>query len=1357
MSLKRIMRLKRTVSSVLVGALLISQIALPLLAVQNAYAAQGAVIAAADHEGQLKPTGTYTNGNVIAYQELDRINFRFTLTANDSASGQMQVRYDREQTGQCLFFQSALNLGTHDGSADPVTSISGGLPVVTTFGPPTIEGSEWVQLLDVSFTSAGEATVNYYLQLTDDAANCSGSATHVELGNSATPGDFAHIGTQSVPVPAKDIAPAPIYDGPKGTITVIKQVINNDGGTAVGSDFDLKINDQVVAQGAPHSYAAGETYEISEDMHTDGYRQTGVTCKDADHVSTEHPFVLEAGAEIICAVTNDDLPAYVTLTKEVVNDDGGTANASDFTLMLNGGVVAQNDRMRLPANTVYAATEAPHSGYVLSQLTCSDQNGPIAGNGSFMLQLGQDVTCTFTNDDVGTPQLPVVDTEEPAKGHIKIKKYIINDNGGQATTENFEYLANGVKMIEGEYREFESGHYFTLTENYGLPGYKLTSIRCYDAYSEAEIGHPFILRADQWVVCRMINNDLPPTISVYKQVINNNGGTKTAEDFALSINGEHVEQNAIYDIKVGESYMVGEQQQKGYYHLDTHCVDLNNGEHLAHPVIARHGQRIQCGVWNDDIGPKVFIEKVTVPGEHDQNFEFRLYNHDRSAAFTLDTKESDRWHYNEYNVDNLKAGKVTIGELPVDGWSSEYIVCYPVQNYFEGAVPTGSAFVFAEDVSEVSFDVEVGDLIRCVFVNVQHGNVLVTKFNDTDEDGFMDADEVALSGWEMQLRELVRKDLVRPIEDVAQNGMGFYSEGVTDEDGTALLGGPAVPGSVYGLREVLQDGWRQTNVYCDVNPRDDDQFDSKQYELATDEHFVGVLPGETTHCYVGNVRNESGGGDNGGGNSDSEAVLLLEKSNSTSTPLATGSTVTYTLTITNPENSEMLKDVTVTDTPPEGFTYTPGSWTAQSTERGDLKALNMTPEPTYGSPGTWLLGTMNPGETVTLTYQTLIQKSVSDGIYPDIAYALGVTGAGVPVFDNIHLASVADPFVSTQVAVVGEAGVVLAHTGVRAILPAVIGLMVMTAAVLTGSGGRMRRRLLKLLARASTSFAALSLVIMLFSGAAMAQARFWTVNISTPADTTSGNFNIDYQVASTVTSDTFSIDLIQNDVVVDSQQVVRGGGNSGRFTVMLAEQGVYTYAIQVTNVADETTKTSDAITVRYGNAPQGAVILSKTRSGSNYTIRFLVPTGSSAQQVKIYASTATSFIANEDTLVGTLTVTPGREQTFVYAAPDEQARYFAVQTIDENGNTSTTGETVVDVTDENDAGQVAGETIDGDVSDASGAPSNNAADDASDQNDEAGGNEDQSSSRNVVVAAIIGGVAVYLYVRYRRNVQSDES
>ena len=130
-----------------------------------------------------------------------------------------------------------------------------------------------------------------------------------------------------------------------------------------------------------------------------------------------------------------------------------------------------------------------------------------------------------------------------------------------------------------------------------------------------------------------------------------------------------------------------------------------------------------------------------------------------------------------------------------------------------------------------------------------------------------------------------------------------------------------------------------------------------------------------------------------------ETVLYIAKTNNKLPPIVQepGANVTYTITVSTGDFP--VDNVFVLDLPPGGLTYVPGSWTANSNLRGNLKP-GTTPEPTYSSPGLWNLGNMAAEEVVTLTYVTDISSNQQPGEYKDIAWTEGIDSASTRVLGN---------------------------------------------------------------------------------------------------------------------------------------------------------------------------------------------------------------------------------------------------------------------------------------------------------------------------------------------------------------------
>ena len=184
-------------------------------------------------------------------------------------------------------------------------------------------------------------------------------------------------------------------------------MINDNGGTKPSADFSFRVNGGTAtpfeADGQNDLTVDAGTYSVTEPAAA-GYTTTYDNCDD---------LALANGATTTCTITNDDQPAKLIVKKIVVNDNGGTKAAADFTFKVNGGTATafeadgQND-LTVDAGT-YTVTEPAAAGYTASYDNCNE----------LALANGATATCTITNDD------------QPAK--LIVKKIVINDNGGTKT------------------------------------------------------------------------------------------------------------------------------------------------------------------------------------------------------------------------------------------------------------------------------------------------------------------------------------------------------------------------------------------------------------------------------------------------------------------------------------------------------------------------------------------------------------------------------------------------------------------------------------------------------------------------------------------------------------------------------------------------------------------------------------------------------------------------------------------------------------------------------------------------------------------------------------------------------------
>jgi large repetitive protein len=360
-------------------------------------------------------------------------------------------------------------------------------------------------------------------------------------------------------------------------------VINDDGCTADAGDFTMTVDGTNATpassagneQGSPVDLDAGD-YSVSE-SGPDGYTAT----MSADCAGT-----MNVGDVKTCTVTNDDQPPSLTVIKHVVNDDGGTLTSGDFTIDVDGTGVSpssfegseQGTHVSLEAGA-YEVTEDAVPGY--AQTLSADCKGTIA--------LGQSKTCTVTNDDI-QPELIV-------------KKVVINDDGGTLTSGDFTMNVTGTTTTSfpgtaaGTTVALDAGQY-TVDET-AVAGYaKTLSADCSGTIS---IG--------QTKTCTVTNNDIQPTLTVIKHVVNDNGGTATADDFTMTVDGGSAapasspgdEEGTTIALDAG-SYSVTETGPDGY--AGTFSADCSG--------VIGVGEDRTCTVTNDDAAPGLTVVKHVV-------------------------------------------------------------------------------------------------------------------------------------------------------------------------------------------------------------------------------------------------------------------------------------------------------------------------------------------------------------------------------------------------------------------------------------------------------------------------------------------------------------------------------------------------------------------------------------------------------------------------------------------------------------------------------------------------------------------------------------------------------------------------
>ena len=127
-----------------------------------------------------------------------------------------------------------------------------------------------------------------------------------------------------------------------------------------------------------------------------------------------------SGGDVTCTIHNTAQQPHLTLIKTVTNDDGGTAEPTDWTLTADGPTTGISG----PVDDA-AVTDVP---VAIGDYDLSESGGPDSYNASawscdggtlegskVTVALGEDVTCTINNDDIA-PVWRLAKTSDPATG-----------------------------------------------------------------------------------------------------------------------------------------------------------------------------------------------------------------------------------------------------------------------------------------------------------------------------------------------------------------------------------------------------------------------------------------------------------------------------------------------------------------------------------------------------------------------------------------------------------------------------------------------------------------------------------------------------------------------------------------------------------------------------------------------------------------------------------------------------------------------------------------------------------------------------------------------------------------------------
>ena len=505
-----------------------------------------------------------------------------------------------------------------------------------------------------------------------------------------------------------------IFTVAPGFLQLVKKIDPPEDGNVMDWLLEASLNGELKVSGNGETAVVPVevgTYDLSEDGPED-FALDSLSCQ-TDDVANNALINMEkvevtAGTLTVCTFTNKLSKANLTLVKRVINDNGGKASPINWELTA-AGITADNDLINNPtgptpcidisdcteASTTktvlladtFVLSESVVPGYTRTDLICTGGADTDVSDDLITLAPGEDVTCTFVNDD-DAPSLTLI-------------KDVKNDNGGTAVAGDWTLAAAGYDPAN------PTAGTFALSESGGPSGYTLTSITCDNAtgpVTSATVG------LGENVTCTFVNDDDAPSLTLVKKVQNNFGGTAVPGDWTLTATGYVAAnpQTGTYDLSESGG-------PDGYTQASLTC-DNASGEVTS--VKLGLGDDVICTFINRDSTAfledgKIIVKKQTLPDGSLDSFNF-LANY---GNFSLtDFNDVSLMPIKEVELRPTADGGViyNVAEAsPPPGWDLTEVVC--------------TSNVPATSIDPSAITLRPLEVVNCVFTNTQRGMVQLLK------------------------------------------------------------------------------------------------------------------------------------------------------------------------------------------------------------------------------------------------------------------------------------------------------------------------------------------------------------------------------------------------------------------------------------------------------------------------------------------------------------------------------------------------------------------------------------------------------------------------------------------------------
>ncbi|MBI2024443.1 hypothetical protein HYT00_03600 [Candidatus Giovannonibacteria bacterium] len=181
----------------------------------------------------------------------------------------------------------------------------------------------------------------------------------------------------------------------------------------------------------------------------------------------------------------------------------------------------------------------------------------------------------------------------PRTATLTVNKVIVTDNGGNETISSFQLAVIGTvvtNVTSGVATSLAAGNY-VVTET-GVSGYQAT------ISGDCNAAGQITLASGDNKTCTITNNDIAPSITLIKNVVNNGSGTALPIQFTMRIDGTVVPQNTSVAVSANTSHSISEDAFSGY--TLTGVSGAGCPATIPGNVTLNEGQAITCTITNDD-------------------------------------------------------------------------------------------------------------------------------------------------------------------------------------------------------------------------------------------------------------------------------------------------------------------------------------------------------------------------------------------------------------------------------------------------------------------------------------------------------------------------------------------------------------------------------------------------------------------------------------------------------------------------------------------------------------------------------------------------------------------------------------